>query len=95
MVPWLTTVANVQVTLQTDVVKDIPCGTSGSIPSRNESCLRIFKFFNVFRGSVIYFDKVEVVNLLSKRHAHETVKLYGENYDKTWIFDRIHHEISE
>ena len=32
-------------TLQTDEVKNIPCGTSG--------------------GVVIYFDKIEVVNLLS------------------------------
>ena len=27
--PWVTTFANVQVTLQTDTVREIPCGTSG------------------------------------------------------------------
>jgi regulator of protease activity HflC (stomatin/prohibitin superfamily) len=74
-IPFVTTFDNVQVTLQTDVVKDIPCGTSG--------------------GSVIYFDKVEVVNLLDKTVAHTTIKKYGVNYDKTWIFDRIHHEINQ
>lgn len=75
MTPFVTSFDNVQVTLQTDVVKDIPCGTSG--------------------GSVIYFDKVEVVNLLDKKFAHSTIKKYGVNYDKTWIFDRIHHEINQ
>jgi len=75
MIPFLTHQANVQITLQTDVVKDIPCGTSG--------------------GSVIYFDKIEVVNMLDRKKAHETVKRYGVDYDKTWIFDRIHHEINQ
>jgi len=75
MVPGLTTFANVQITLQTDVVKDIPCGTSG--------------------GSVIYFDKIEVVNMLDRKKAHQTIKRYGVDYDKTWIFDRIHHEINQ
>jgi regulator of protease activity HflC (stomatin/prohibitin superfamily) len=75
MMPVITTFANVQVTLQTDTVVNIPCGTSG--------------------GSVIYFDKIEVVNRLRKESAHETIKLYGVNYDRTWIFDRIHHEINQ
>lgn len=54
MVPYLTRHANIQITLQTDTVTDIPCGTSG--------------------GSMIYFDKIEVVNILKKEKAHETVK---------------------
>jgi len=75
MIPGLTIFANVQITLQTDVVKDIPCGTSG--------------------GSVIYFDKIEVVNMLDRKKAYQTIKRYGVDYDKTWIFDRIHHEINQ
>eukprot|EP01105_Mastigella_eilhardi_P027602 TRINITY_DN8603_c0_g1_i3.p1 TRINITY_DN8603_c0_g1~~TRINITY_DN8603_c0_g1_i3.p1 ORF type:complete len:407 (-),score=140.85 TRINITY_DN8603_c0_g1_i3:1188-2318(-) len=73
--PIITTFANVQVTLQTDVVRNIPCGTSG--------------------GVMIYFDGIEVVNRLRKDHAHKTIKLYGVNYDKVWIFDKIHHEINQ
>jgi len=46
-------------------------------------------------GSVIYFDKIEVVNMLQKDIAHQTIKDYGVNYDRTWIFDRIHHEINQ
>ncbi|KAL6068298.1 Band 7 domain [Balamuthia mandrillaris] len=75
MLPFVTRMANVQITLQTDTVVDIPCGTSG--------------------GVMIYFDKIEVVNQLRKESVHSTVKSYGVNYDKTWIFDKIHHEINQ
>jgi regulator of protease activity HflC (stomatin/prohibitin superfamily) len=44
MVPFITTYFSVQITLQTDEVKNVPCGTSG--------------------GVMIYFDRVEVVNIL-------------------------------
>jgi len=37
----------------------------------------------------------EVVNRLRRDHAHSTIKQYGINYDKLWIFDRIHHEINQ
>jgi len=73
--PFLTKTYQVQVTVQTDTVKDIPCGTSG--------------------GVMIKFDKIEVVNRLKKEYAWETVKNYSVDYDKTWIFDKIHHEINQ
>lgn len=44
MIPFLTAYRSVQVTLQTDEVKNVPCGTSG--------------------GVIIYFDRIEVVNIL-------------------------------
>jgi len=75
MLPLITKMEQVQVTLQTDTVVDIPCGTSG--------------------GVMIYFDKIEVVNRLDKKKTWQTIKLYGINYDKTWIFDKIHHEINQ
>jgi len=75
MIPWVTQVADVRVTLQTDTVRNVPCGTSG--------------------GVMIYFDKIEVVNILNADAAHSTVKDYGVNYDKTWIFDKVHHEINQ
>jgi len=75
MLPILTKYAPVQVTMQTDKVLDIPCGTSG--------------------GVVVYFDRVEVVNRLKKELAFETVRNYTTDYDKTWIFDKIHHEINQ
>jgi len=75
MIPLVTRVAQVQLTLQTDSVTNIPCGTSG--------------------GVLIYFDVIEVVNRLRGDNVYKTVKLYGVDYDKTWIFDRIHHEINQ
>lgn len=66
---------NVQVTIQTDKVERIPCGTSG--------------------GVMLTIDKVEVVNRLRKEYVYETIKNYTVNYDKIWIFDKIHHEINQ
>mmetsp|Transcript_56872 Transcript_56872/g.149815 ORF Transcript_56872/g.149815 Transcript_56872/m.149815 type:complete len:271 (+) Transcript_56872:226-1038(+) len=75
MYPFVTRMHQVQVTVQTDQVLDIPCGTRG--------------------GVMITFDKVEVVNVLKKDHVLATVRNFGINYDKTWIFDKIHHEINQ
>jgi len=46
-------------------------------------------------GVMINFDKVEVVNRLQKERVHETIRNYTVNYDKTWIFDKIHSEINQ
>jgi len=73
--PFLTSVGQVQTTVQTDSVTNIPCGTSG--------------------GVLIHFDKVEVVNRLEASLVYETVKNYTVDYDKTWIFDKIHHEVNQ
>ncbi|CAN6289110.1 unnamed protein product [Urochloa humidicola] len=73
--PWITQYEPIQVTLQTDQVRDIPCGTKG--------------------GVMISFDKIEVVNRLRKEFVHETLLNYGVHYDKTWIYDKIHHEINQ
>ncbi|RWR72889.1 erlin-2-B [Cinnamomum micranthum f. kanehirae] len=73
--PFITHFEPIQVTLQTDKVKDIPCGTKG--------------------GVMISFEKVEVVNRLRKDYVYETLLNYGVTYDKTWIYDKIHHEINQ
>uniref|UniRef100_A0A158QET3 TPR_REGION domain-containing protein n=1 Tax=Hymenolepis diminuta TaxID=6216 RepID=A0A158QET3_HYMDI len=79
MIPFITTFKEVQasytVTLQTDEVTNVPCGTSG--------------------GVVIYFDRVEVVNLLSADHAYDIVKNYSPDYDKTLIYNKVHHELNQ
>lgn len=73
--PLLTQYEPVQVTLQTDQVRDIPCGTKG--------------------GVMINFEKIEVVNRLRKDYVYETLRNYGVQYDNTWIYDKIHHEINQ
>ncbi|GAG31329.1 unnamed protein product, partial [marine sediment metagenome] len=73
--PLITTFEEVQTTIQTDSVRNIPCGTS--------------------EGTMIYFAKVEVVNRLDKEAAIDLIRNYTTQYDQTWIFDKIHHEINQ
>lgn len=75
LIPFITKYEAIQVTIQTDQVTNIPCGTKG--------------------GVMIGFDKIEVVNKLKKEFVYETISEYGVNYDKTWIYDKIHHEINQ
>jgi len=46
-------------------------------------------------GTVINFDRIEVVNQLRRDRVWETVKNYTTEYDRTWIYDKIHHEINQ
>uniref|UniRef100_A0A8P4K9B9 Erlin-1 n=1 Tax=Dicentrarchus labrax TaxID=13489 RepID=A0A8P4K9B9_DICLA len=110
MLPFITTYRSVQTTLQTDEIKNVPCGTSG--------------------GVMIYFDRIEVVNMLVPLAgmyelfstllqkfliwwSHEGQRLcitvvflnlfavldivrnYTADYDKTLIFNKIHHELNQ
>uniref|UniRef100_A0A8D8PX11 Erlin-1 n=1 Tax=Cacopsylla melanoneura TaxID=428564 RepID=A0A8D8PX11_9HEMI len=75
MIPFITTFRHVQVTLQTDEVKNVPCGTSG--------------------GVMIYFDRIEVVNILSDSSVYDIVKNYTADYDKSLIFNKVHHELNQ
>jgi len=75
MVPFITSVKSVQTTLQTDEIKNVPCGTSG--------------------GVLIYFDRIEVVNILSPGSVHEIIKNYTVDYDRALIFNKIHHEVNQ
>jgi regulator of protease activity HflC (stomatin/prohibitin superfamily) len=75
MVPFITTFRSVQTTMQTDEVKNVPCGTSG--------------------GVMIYFDRIEVVNVLSASAVYDIVRNYTADYDKTLIFNKVHHELNQ
>lgn len=75
MIPFITTFHVVQTTLQTDEIKNVPCGTSG--------------------GVVVYFDRIEVVNLLSVSSVYDIVKNYSVDYDRTLIYNKVHHELNQ
>jgi len=75
MVPFITSFKPVQITLQTDEVKNVPCGTSG--------------------GVMIYFDRIEVVNVLSASSVSEIVRNFTADYDKPLIFNKVHHELNQ
>jgi len=46
-------------------------------------------------GTVISFDRIEVVNQLRRDAVHATIKNYTTEYDRTWIYDKIHHEVNQ
>ena len=75
LVPFITSFRSIQITLQTDEVKNVPCGTSG--------------------GVMIYFDRIEVVNILQASHVYDMVKNYTADYDKTLIYNKVHHELNQ
>lgn len=75
MIPFITTVHNVQITMQTDAVTNIPCGTSG--------------------GVMIYFDRIEVVNILSPEAVYDTINKFTVDYDRALIFNKVHHELNQ
>lgn len=70
-IPLISTVEEIQTSIQTDAVTNIPCGTSG--------------------GTLIFFDRIEVVNRLQREYVFETIKNYTSAYDKLWIYNKIHH----
>lgn len=74
-IPMYEQFIEMKVSIQTDVVTNIPCGTSN--------------------GTLVYFDKIEVVNKLKKEYVYETVLNYTEDYEKFWITDKLHHEINQ
>lgn len=46
-------------------------------------------------GVMIYFDRVEVVNILKTSAAYDIVKNYTADYDRTLIYNKIHHELNQ
>lgn len=46
-------------------------------------------------GVMIYFDRIEVVNLLASTSVYDIVRNYTADYDKPLIFDKVHHELNQ
>ena len=94
MIPLLTSVKIVQTTLQTDEGKFFvfhPPQTKIILVSstvKNIPC-------GTSGGTMIYFDKIEVVNILNRDAVIDIVRNYTVNYDRTLIFDKIHHEVNQ
>uniref|UniRef100_A0AAY4AYX6 Erlin-1 n=1 Tax=Denticeps clupeoides TaxID=299321 RepID=A0AAY4AYX6_9TELE len=49
----------------------------------------------IFGGVMIYFDRIEVVNMLVPSAVVDIVRNYTADYDKTLIFNKIHHELNQ
>uniref|UniRef100_A0A6I8R5T6 Erlin n=1 Tax=Xenopus tropicalis TaxID=8364 RepID=A0A6I8R5T6_XENTR len=55
----------------------------------------VIPFCIVCGGVMIYFDRIEVVNYLIPSAVYDIVKNYTADYDKTLIFNKIHHELNQ
>ncbi|XP_021108859.1 erlin-1 isoform X2 [Heterocephalus glaber] len=44
---------------------------------------------------MIYIDRIEVVNMLAPYAVFDIVRNYTADYDKTLIFNKIHHELNQ
>jgi len=40
-------------------------------------------------------EAIEVINFLKRGQVYDTIKNYTVHYDKTWIYDRIHHSVNQ
>lgn len=40
-------------------------------------------------------DRIEVVNRLNPEKVVETIRQFGTDYDKLFVFDKIHHEMNQ
>jgi len=90
-VPFLTTFENVQVTMQTDSVRNIPCGTSGGVMVyfekievvnrlRKESVHKTMLNYGVYYDKIWIFDKIHhEINQFCSSHSLQEV--YIEQFD--------------
>ena len=44
---------------------------------------------------MLYFDRIEVVNILNALSVYDIVKNYTADYDRTLIYNKIHHELNQ
>jgi len=44
---------------------------------------------------MIYFDQIEVVNILSPKAVYDIVRNYTADYDRALIFNKVHHELNQ
>jgi hypothetical protein len=92
MLPFLTSVKIVQTTLQTDegnILKQQQKNFEKSfILVKNIPC-------GTSGGTMIYFEKIEVVNILNRDAVIDVIRNYTVNYDRALIFNKIHHEVNQ
>ncbi|PRP82998.1 putative SPFH domain-containing protein 2 precursor [Planoprotostelium fungivorum] len=93
-IPLLDRVENVQTTLQTDKVVNIPVSLDIKYGKHLNPSL-ITQQCGTSGGVMLKIEAVEVVNRLKEDHVYMTIKNYTVHYDKIWIFDKIHHEINQ
>jgi hypothetical protein len=103
MLPLLTSVRSVQVTLQTDEVRNVPCGTSGGVMIYFDR-IEVVNHLAADSGrlGVILLlletgaNRLFVLNATSRQFAVlDIVRNYTVDYDKPLIFNKVHHEVNQ
>lgn len=79
----------IQVTIQTDEVRNVPCGTSGGV---------IITFERIEVVNLLKKEAGEYNPKKKKRReglVYEIVKSFTSDYDKDLIYKKVHHEINQ
>uniref|UniRef100_A0A9J8BYE7 Erlin-1 n=1 Tax=Cyprinus carpio carpio TaxID=630221 RepID=A0A9J8BYE7_CYPCA len=96
MLPFITSYRSVQTTLQTDEIKNVPCGTSGGVMiyfDRIEVVNMLVPSAGKSLKGIVH-PKIKLMLLFSSTVV-DIVKNYTADYDKTLIFNKIHHELNQ
>jgi hypothetical protein len=98
--PFLDVYTPIQITLQTDKVTNIPCGTKGVMVyfekvEVSSSVVHMSNAHVIFFTMTLTCPPMQVVNRLRKDFVLDTIREYGEKYDDLWIFSKIHHEMNQ
>lgn len=96
MVPLLTTFRSVQVTLQTDEVKNVPCGTSGGVMIYFDR-IEVVNVLDANSGRYnTNFAYTCLLYFLKKIFlVYNMVRNYTADYDRALIFNKVHHELNQ
>uniref|UniRef100_A0A7N9AT77 Erlin-1 n=1 Tax=Mastacembelus armatus TaxID=205130 RepID=A0A7N9AT77_9TELE len=95
MLPFITTYRSVQTTLQTDEIKNVPCGTSGGVMIYFDRIEVVNMLVPTAGTDVLISFIVKVSLLVDSSRFVDIVRNYTADYDKTLIFNKIHHELNQ
>ncbi|XP_033027298.1 erlin-2 isoform X1 [Lacerta agilis] len=93
MLPFITSYKSVQTTLQTDEVKNVPCGTSGGVMIYFDR-IEVVNFLIQSADLRPTFQSNEFQGGMQQT-VYDIVKNFTADYDKALIFNKIHHELNQ
>uniref|UniRef100_A0AAQ5YBJ2 Band 7 domain-containing protein n=1 Tax=Amphiprion ocellaris TaxID=80972 RepID=A0AAQ5YBJ2_AMPOC len=92
MLPFITTYKSVQTTLQTDEVKNVPCGTSGGVMIYFDR-IEVVNYLVPSAGKLSWPKRSNI--LVFSFAVYDIVRNFTADYDKALIFNKVHHELNQ
>ena len=81
--------------MQSDEVKNVPCGTSGGVMLHFDR-IEVVNILSSSSGICIIFKLLELFYYFFLTSiVFEIVKNYTADYDRTLIYNKIHHELNQ